>query len=79
MVTIGNSGIAYDSTSGEKSHVTAFRGLSTDTKPTDAVENATFTELDTGKVYYFSGGAWNDFGADGSIVGLAIVGSAIVG
>lgn len=36
-----------------------YRGLSTDTKPTDAPVNAKFVELDTGVEYYFSGGTWN--------------------
>ena len=36
-----------------------YRGLSTDTKPTDAPVNARFVELDTGVEYYFSGGTWN--------------------
>lgn len=36
-----------------------YRGLSTDTKPTDAPVNAKFVELDTGAEYYFSGGTWN--------------------
>ena len=36
-----------------------YRGLSTDTKPTDAPVNAKFVELDTGVEYYYSGGEWN--------------------
>ena len=79
MVTIAKSGIAYDSKSGKNSDVTAFRGLSTDQKPSDVAENATFMEMDTGKIFYFSGGTWNAFAADGSVVGLAVVGTAIVG
>lgn len=36
-----------------------YRGLSTDTKPTDVPVNAKFVELDTGVEYYFSEGTWN--------------------
>ena len=38
-----------------------FRGLSTDSKPTEDVPNgSTFLEMDTGKVYVYNeaGGAW---------------------
>ena len=80
MVTIGTSGIAYDSKSGQSSDVTAYRGLSTDDKPEKAAENAMFIELDTGDLYYFSEGEWSKFGAEGNnTVGYAIVGVAIVG
>lgn len=34
--------------------MTNYRGLSTDTKPTDGVYNgSSFTEMDTGAVYYY--------------------------
>ena len=37
-----------------------FRGLSTDAKPTDAVNGAAFIEVDTGDVYMFDGENWNE-------------------
>lgn len=37
-------------------------GLSTDTKPTDVWENSLFMELDTGKLFYFTGSAWTRVG-----------------
>lgn len=41
-------------------------GLSTDTKPTDGIlTNTLFIELDTGKVKYFDGTEWKDFGGNG--------------
>lgn len=39
-----------------------YKGLSTDTKPTDATVNALFFELDTGDFYYFTGTAWAKIG-----------------
>ena len=36
-----------------------YRGLSTDQKPSDAPNNSTFIELDTGTEFYFSGGSWH--------------------
>ena len=44
------------------------KGLSTDTKPTETFsgykvgENSVFIELDTGDIYYLSGGAWTRMG-----------------
>jgi hypothetical protein len=35
-----------------------YKGLSTDTKPTDCKVNSLFLELDTGDVYYFTGETW---------------------
>ena len=35
-----------------------YKGLSTDTKPTNAGVNSLFLELDTGEIYYFNGEAW---------------------
>lgn len=35
-----------------------FKGLSTDTKPTDCEVNSLFLELDTGYFYYFDGSDW---------------------
>ena len=41
-----------------------YKGLSTDTKPTEDVGvNSLFLELDTGKFYYFDGSAWQEVGA----------------
>lgn len=34
--------------------------LSTDSKPADADVNALLVELDTGKIYYFTGEAWTE-------------------
>lgn len=40
-----------------------FKGLSTDTKPTEKVlENSLFLELDTGDFYYFTGESWAKVG-----------------
>lgn len=37
-----------------------YRGLSTDPKPTDAINGASYIEIDTGKVYLFdaTGAEW---------------------
>ena len=41
-----------------------YKGLSTDTKPTEtAPVNALFLELDTGNVYFFNGSTWAKVGA----------------
>lgn len=37
-------------------------GLSTDTKPDDALVNSLFLELDTGDFYYFNGEDWTKVG-----------------
>lgn len=40
-----------------------WRGLSTDTKPTDGVSvNDLFLEVDSGKVYFFDGEGWTEVG-----------------
>jgi hypothetical protein len=39
-----------------------FKGLSTDTKPTDCSINSIFLELDTGDFYYFNGEEWAKIG-----------------
>lgn len=40
-----------------------YRGLSTDTKPTEtAAVNSLFLELDTGKFYFFDGSNWTEVG-----------------
>lgn len=42
-----------------------YKGLSTDTKPTEtAAVNDLFLELDTGKFYYFNGTTWEEVGAE---------------
>lgn len=45
---------------GRDTTVRCFRGLSTDSKPTDAGNGAEFREIDTGDIYYFNeaGSAW---------------------
>ena len=39
-----------------------YKGLSTDTKPTDCGVNSIFLELDTGDFYYFDGTNWLKIG-----------------
>ena len=39
-----------------------FKGLSTDTKPTNCAVNSLFLELDTGDFYYFNGTTWAKVG-----------------
>ena len=39
-----------------------YKGLSTDTKPTDCAVNSLFLELDTGDFYYFDGATWAKVG-----------------
>lgn len=49
-----------------KSLPLVYYGLSTDTKPTEDVENGTsFIEIDTSKIYFFDAEAqtWNEWGA----------------
>jgi len=41
-----------------------YKGLSTDTKPTDCAVNSLFLELDTGDFYYFDGEDWNKVGGE---------------
>lgn len=52
--------------SGFKGNYKEFSGLSTDDKPYDCGVNSLFLELDTGKVYYFDGQAWNEVGGSSS-------------
>lgn len=40
-----------------------YKGLSTDSKPTDCEANSLFLELDTGDLYYFTGVTWSKVGA----------------
>ena len=46
-------------------NVYEFRGLSTDTKPTNVGNGCLFIELDTGKLFLFNkdGGEWVEFNA----------------
>lgn len=39
-----------------------YKGLSTDTKPTECAVNSMFLELDTGDFYYFDGEEWQPIG-----------------
>lgn len=43
-----------------KGQTAVYEGVSTDTKPTDADNNAIFKELDTGIRYYYDGTNWNE-------------------
>lgn len=49
MITLNGSGADY-------------RCLSTDTKPTEAEENALLLEVDTGDFYYYTDGSWAKVG-----------------
>lgn len=42
-----------------------YRGLSTDTKPTDTGNGSQFIEMDTGKIFFFDeeNNEWLEFGA----------------
>ena len=45
-----------------------YKGLSTDTKPTETVGlNALFLELDTGDFYYFNGTQWEKVGGSSNV------------
>lgn len=39
-----------------------YKGLSTDTKPTNCAVNSLFLELDTGDFYYYTGETWEKVG-----------------
>lgn len=41
-----------------------YKGLSTDTKPTECAVNSLFLELDTGIFYYFTGTEWVQIGGE---------------
>ena len=41
-----------------------YKGLSTDSKPTDCAINSLFLELDTGNFYYFTGATWSKVGGE---------------
>ena len=64
MVTIN----AIKNLDGDKELSYDFKGLSTDSKPTewngkDIEVNSMFLELDTGDFYYFNGTSWAKVGA----------------
>lgn len=48
-----------------KGQTAVYEGTSTDTKPTDADNNAIFKELDTGISYYYDGTDWNKIPSSG--------------
>lgn len=48
-----------------KGQTAVYEGVSTDTKPTDADNNAIFKELDTGIRYYYDGANWNEIPSSG--------------
>lgn len=48
-----------------KGQTAVYEGVSTDTKPTDADNNAIFKELDTGIRYYYDGADWNEIPSSG--------------
>lgn len=48
-----------------KGQTAVYEGTSTDTKPTDADNNAIFRELDTGIRYYYDGTDWNEIPSSG--------------
>ena len=61
MVTVNEFvGISVDS--GVEKREYEFKGLSTDSKPTECSPNSLFLELDTGDLYYFTGAAWSKVG-----------------
>lgn len=64
MVTISN--IKNPTAGGDNNAMDYdFKGLSTDTKPTDGVGvNSMFLELDTGDFYYFDNGEWQKVGGE---------------
>lgn len=41
-----------------------YKGLSTDTKPTNCAINSLFLELDTKKLFYYDGDSWEEVGAN---------------
>lgn len=60
MVTM-NGGTSI-TTGGEPKPAVEYKGLSTDTKPTDCAVNSMYLELDTGDFYYFTGTTWAKVG-----------------
>lgn len=59
MVTI-NYGVTV--VNGQTRQEVEYKGLSTDTKPTDCGINSLYFELDTGDFYYFTGADWAKVG-----------------
>lgn len=69
MVTMSKDAVFVANQNGANTLVgdVEFRGLSTDTKPTDNVINgSSFIEIDTGKIYFFDaiGVQWLEWGAE---------------
>lgn len=62
MVTTNNLGYGISVVDGEVKQEKEYKGLSTDTKPTDCGINSLFLELDTGDFYYFTGTNWAKVG-----------------
>ena len=61
MVTISNIKKSTADTQNKNDY--DFKGLSTDSKPTEGVlTNSLFLELDTGDFYYYTGAAWAKVG-----------------
>lgn len=61
MITVNFNRMKSDM--GEELFEAEYRGLSSDTKPTENVqENSLFLELDTGDFYYFADGDWSKVG-----------------
>lgn len=59
MVTLVNGISIVD---GQAKPEIEYKGLSTDSKPTDCGINSMFLELDTGDFYYFTGATWAKVG-----------------
>lgn len=55
MITINNCQMGWEY---------EYKGLSTDTKPTNCGVNSLFLELDTGDFYYFDGEEWIKLGGE---------------
>ena len=62
MVTTNNLGYGISVVDGEVKQEKEYKGLSTNTKPTDCGINSLYLELDTGDFYYFTGTAWAKVG-----------------
>lgn len=63
-VTISEVKETFSANGKTRGYALEYRGLSTDSKPTEGVINgASFIEIDTGKLYFFDeeGGIWTEF------------------
>lgn len=67
MVTLTAKSPSYTPKSTSKAYSPTYMGLSTDTKPTNTGENSLFWELDTGKLYYFAEGAWEEYAGEAAV------------